>query len=171
MMVGAPPAAWLACRLTAAMALSLLLAHQPLRAATAQEEEEVWPAGSAMAVGREHVANRDRFAALLETRHAALLASLAAADEGGGTRLIEALRAQHRAWLLYRVAECEVAGALTGAGGSWPSTYAVACEAQLTERRYRRVGAAAICVRGIASTSRQRDAGACLRPILALAPR
>ena len=170
-MIGsAPPAARRAYRLPAAMALSLLLAHQPLRAATAQDQEE-WPAGSAMAVGREHVANRDRFAALLETRHAALLASLAAGDDGGGTRLIEALRAQHRAWLEYRVAECEVAGALTGAGGSWPSTYAVACEARLTERRYRRVDAAAICVRGLAPASRQRDAGACLRRMLPLDPR
>ena len=85
-MIGsAPPAARRAYRLPTAMALSLLLAHQPLRAATAQDQE-VWPAGSAMAVGREHVRNRDRFAALLETRHAALLASLAAGDEGGGVR-------------------------------------------------------------------------------------
>lgn len=166
----APPAARRACRLPSAVALSLLLAHQPLRAATVQDQE-AWPAGSAMAVGRQHVSNRDRFAALLETRQAALLASLAEGNVAGGTRLIEALRAQHGAWLQYRVAECEVAGALTGAGGSWPSTYAVACEARLTESRYRRVGAVATCVRGIAVAARQRDAGHCLRRLLPLDPR
>ncbi len=130
-----------------------------------QASSSEWPEGSAMAVGEQHVKTRDYFAAQLEQQHAALLALLA---PEGDSRLIEGLKAQHAQWLKYRVAECEVSGALTGAGGSWPSTYAVECEARLTDRRFRRVRAAVACLRKAPAADRGGESSRCLQQLLPL---
>lgn len=125
-----------------------------------------WPEGSAMHTGYLHLEKRDAFARLLERRQAELLALV---EQGSGdARLVQALRAQHEAWLAYRTHECELIGALTGAGGSWPSTYAVQCEANLTDRRYRRVHAALRCIRRIPADDRAFEQSRCLQQLAPL---
>jgi uncharacterized protein YecT (DUF1311 family) len=84
-------------------------------------------------------------------------------------RVISALKAQQAAWRRYRSDECELAGALTGAGGSWPSTYAVRCEANLTELRVRRTRSAIRCVMALPLSKRRLDQSRCLYQLLPLA--
>jgi hypothetical protein len=125
------------------VALGLLLAPM----ASAQEAEQQWPGGSAMAVGKQYRENRDYFSKLLVKKHAQLMARVEnKAYKFDHTRLVAAIEAQHAAYLKYVERECELVGALTGAGGSWPSTYAVKCEAVLIERRFRRVSDAVACI-------------------------
>jgi hypothetical protein len=95
-----------------------------------------------MAVGEIHVKNRAYFRNL-EKRQAVLLDLLEAMSD---ERVVDAVRALHDSWLEYFPQECELFGSLSGAGGSWPSTYAVKCEANLMYRRYRRLGHVVACV-------------------------
>lgn len=115
--------------------------------ASAQQAEQEWPSGSSMAVGKLYRENRDYFSKLLAKKHIQLLARVEnKAYKHDHTRLVEAVKAQHTAYLTYVTQECELVGAITGAGGSWPSTYAVKCEAHLIERRFRRVSDAVACI-------------------------
>jgi uncharacterized protein YecT (DUF1311 family) len=49
-------------------------------------------------------------------------------------------------WQDYMESECYMHGLMTQSGGSWPSTYAVECQARLLEKRYKRMRDAAACV-------------------------
>ncbi|MGQ0751419.1 MAG: hypothetical protein ACT4PS_12855 [Betaproteobacteria bacterium] len=131
--------------------------------------ESGWPPGSAMAVGAEYVKERDRYARLVERKQAELtdVVSKAASFESGGKqytdrRLVNAIESLHKAWRSYFVHECELIGALSGAGGTWPSTYAVRCEANLMYRRYRRLNHAIRCIDRIAPEERRFEAAGCL---------
>lgn len=127
----------------AVIALGLVLAPM----ASAQEAKPEWPGGSAMAVGAQYRENRDYFSKLLAKKQSQLMARVEnKAYKHDHTRLVEALKVQHAAYLIYVTQECELVGALTGAGGSWPSTYAVKCESTLIERRFRRVSDAVACI-------------------------
>jgi uncharacterized protein YecT (DUF1311 family) len=75
---------------------------------------------------------------------------------------VAALKSQESAWLKYRTDECELIGSLSGAGGTWPSTYANQCESNLTDQRLRRVRSALACVAKIPSDKRLFDQNACL---------
>jgi hypothetical protein len=80
-----------------------------------------------------------------------------------------ALKAQQLAWRHYVPAECEFSGALTGAFGSWPSTYAVRCEANLMENRVRRTRAAIDCIKAITPELRWSEQNRCLYQLTPLA--
>lgn len=83
-------------------------------------------------------------------------------------RLLAALKTQQAAWLKYRTEECELVGALTGAGGTWPSTYAVKCEANHTEQRLRRVRSAIRCIEKMPDEKRIFGQGNCLQQLAPL---
>jgi len=83
-------------------------------------------------------------------------------------RLVAALKAQQVAWLKYRTEECALVGALTGAGGAWPSTHARQCEVNHTEQRLRRVRSAAQCVRKISPDKRATEQNGCLQQLAPL---
>ncbi|MGR4862647.1 lysozyme inhibitor LprI family protein [Caulobacter sp. LARHSG274] len=143
-------------------------------AASAASQESEWPEGSAMRVGEVEVQRRDQAGDVLAREERKLLRLISRAGEASpqghaDTRLVAALKAQQLAWKRYVPGECEVAGSLTGAGGTWPSTYAVKCEANLTENRVLRTRAAIHCVEKIAPTSRWLDQNHCLYQLMPLA--
>lgn len=145
--------------------LGLLLAPM----ASAQQAEPKWPGGSAMAGFKLYRENRDYFANLLEKKQGQLMARVTnKAYKFDHTRLEAAVEAQHEAYLKYVVQECELVGALSGAGGVWPSTYAVKCEASLIERRYRRVSDAIACIDRLPADKQEFGQENCLYQIAQL---
>lgn len=129
-------------------------------AAVAAGVDEDWPEGSAMYVGSKLVESRDYFERLLKQREAELV-RLLSKEKDPDARLIAAMQRQQEAWLKYRDDECELVGSLSGAGGTWPSTFAVQCEASLTDRRFRRFGWAVKCWKDIAAEDRRFSAARC----------
>ncbi len=130
--------------------------------ALAQNEKSDWPEGSAMHTGMGHAQRLEHAMQSLETKQAGLMAAVRGDGSYSDRRLQLALESQHQAWMAYRSAECELVGALSGAGGAWPSTYATQCEANLSERRLRTVTAAARCVRKLPAANRALDQNRCL---------
>ncbi len=130
------------------------------------ERPEDWPEGSAMHTGLLLVKERDKLDKQLADKHEELLKLLTAAPPGetSGTdpRLIAAIKSQEAAWLKYRTDECELVGTLTGAGGSWPSTYAVKCEVKLTKQRLRTMQSAAQCIKKSRPEDRLSEQNECL---------
>jgi uncharacterized protein YecT (DUF1311 family) len=100
-----------------------------------------------------------------------LVASSASGEIHTDERLLAALKTQQTAWLRYRAAECELVGSLTGAGGTWPSTYANQCEVNHTEQRLRRVRSAIRCIRKIPSEKRLFEQNTCLQQFAPLTNR
>lgn len=64
------------------------------------------------------------------------------------------LQAQQTAWLKYRIQECELVGALTGARGSWPSPHAKRREVSHTQQLLRRVRSAFACIQKTPTSDR-----------------
>ena len=136
------------------------------------DRPECWPEGSAMRTGLEMLAQKRTAEANLRTRHAELVEFVASSSAEGfkvDERMVAALRAQQEAWLKYVAEECELVGALRGAGGSWGSTYATRCELNQTQQRLRRVQAALRCVRNLPAADRVMEQGKCLQPLVPLA--
>jgi uncharacterized protein YecT (DUF1311 family) len=83
-------------------------------------------------------------------------------------RLLAALKTQQAAWLKYRTEECELVGSLTGAGGTWPSTYANRCALNHTDQRLRRVRSAIRCIEKIPNKNRVFEQNNCLQQLAPL---
>ena len=112
----------------------------------------------------------------LERSHHELLSLVSAtksADGSFGTdgRLIEALKTQQAAWLKYKTEECELVGSLTGAGGTWPSTYANQCDVNHAEQRVRRVRSAIRCIERLPNDKRIFEQNNCLQQLAPLTNR
>jgi uncharacterized protein YecT (DUF1311 family) len=108
---------------------------------------------------------------ILATKHDELIKLVASAKSGevqADERLVTALKAQQVAWLKYRSEECELVGSLTGAGGTWPSTYANRCEVNHTEQRLRRVRSAIRCIQKLPSEKRLFEQNTCLQQLAPL---
>lgn len=86
-------------------------------------------------------------------------------------RLIEALKSQQAAWAKYRNEECELIGSLTGAGGSWPSTWRAQCVANHTSLRLRRIRSAIACIQKIPNDTRSFEQNRCLQQLAPLTNR
>ena len=67
----------------------------------------------------------------------------AAGDQG---RLVAALKAQQTAWLQYRDATCNLAGTVSGAGGSAAATRTLQCKAEWAEAQRTRLWAVLDCI-------------------------
>ena len=109
----------------------------------------------------------------LKREHLVLLKLLSSAKSPDGSygtdeRLMEALKTQQSAWLKYKSEECELIGSLTGAGGSWPSTFANQCEVNHVEQRIRRVRSATRCVEKIPMGKRIFEQNNCLQQLAPL---
>jgi len=138
------------------------------------DRPECWPEGSAMNTGLTLVASLEKKTSQLELKHTELITLLSASpnykgDKSPDFRVISALNELQVSWLKYRSAECELVGSLTGAGGSWPSTYANECEVDLTEERLRRINAAIKCIEKIALNKRWMEQASCLQQLAPLA--
>jgi uncharacterized protein YecT (DUF1311 family) len=155
-------------RVWATLLITALLMSARISAQDICSDGNCWPAGSAMATGIEEVNHRVQTEKTLQRMHSELVKLVSPfSDE----RLIQALTEQETAWLQYRGEECELIGALTGAGGSWPSTYAVRCESNLTYDRLRRVRSAIRCVNRIPADQRSVDSYTCLQQLAPMANR
>ena len=152
----------------------LLLASIPLTAVaevTCTDRPECWPEGSSMRTGLMLVARQNAVQACLEGRHeelVKLVSSSASGESRTDERLLAALKTQQAAWLKYRTDECELIGSLTGAGGTWPSTYANRCEVNHTEQRLRRVRSTIRCIEKIPNEKRLLEQNNCLRQLAPL---
>jgi uncharacterized protein YecT (DUF1311 family) len=141
--------------------------------ASCTDRAECWPEGSAMYTGWRLVEKGNLVGKALERSHRALLAQVSATRSADGTigtdgRLLAALETQHAAWLIYRDAECELVGSLTGSGGSWPSTYASQCAVNHLEQRLRRVRSARRCIGKLPVETRVYEQNNCLQQLAPL---
>ena len=149
------------------LALALLaLASAP---AAAQHSPPDAVPGSALAVIEASVATLDSLdAELARATHrlsAAVLSSDAESQSNRGVAV--ALEAEAASWRRYRTGECRLVGAMTGAGGSWPSAWALSCEVEQAAARLAAVRAATACTEALPADARVSDDGACLRGIVA----
>lgn len=153
---------------------TLLALSTPLMAFAEVEctnRPECWPEGSSMRTGLLLARQVQQTEELLASTHDELIALVASSVNGEihvDQRLLGALKSQQAAWLKYRDEECELIGALTGSGGTWPSTYASRCEANHAEQRLRRVRSAMRCVQRIPAERRLFEQNACLQQLAPL---
>jgi len=154
-------------RVAARAIVSIAVLTTAVHAIAASDDDE-WPEGSAMAVGNKYVKTNDYFERLLRQRQAELVRLLAAQPDAN-TRLIKAIQAQQATWLRYRDDECELIGSLSGAGGSWPSTFSAQCRANLTDQRFRRFNWAIKCWNAVSAEERRFSGSRCLYQLAPLA--
>lgn len=153
------------------IAALLLLAPAMLAAqATPVREPPCTPQGSAMCTGvtlATTLASLDR---RLDRRHAALVplvrGDTAAGDED--VRITMAVDTLHATWRRLRDDDCELHGALTRAGGSWPSVWAVDCAIAATRARITTVDAAIRCIEKLPADQRRFERFTCLERLRVL---
>ena len=138
------------------------------------DRPECWPEGSAMHTGLLLAQELTTLDKALGEAHKALIEKVGAAPMTEDTPqdnslLSKALREQQKAWLRYRSGECRLIGALTGAGGTWPSTYANDCELSLGQQRLEDIQAALACIDAISEQDRIFEQGECLRDLAPMA--
>lgn len=133
--------------------------------ASAQDARDDWPEGSAMhtlyVVNDQLQATR----AALGEAHGRLLTALDG-DADPPPPLARAVASQHETWLAYRDADCELAGALTGAGGAWPSVHGVTCRIDHFTQRIETVDSANTCLRALPPGSPGYEQLACLNGLV-----
>ncbi|MBL8518021.1 MAG: DUF1311 domain-containing protein [Betaproteobacteria bacterium] len=135
------------------------------------DRPECWPEGSSMRTGLLLVQQQESTEKMLAVKHEELLKLVSSSSESEvkvDERLLAALGTQQKAWLKYRDEECELIGSLTGAGGTWPSTYARRCAANHTEQRLRRVKSAIRCIEKIPAEKRLFEQNSCLQQLAPL---
>jgi len=146
-----------------AAALALAAAAMPAlpRSAEARDATDAAPPGSALhtvgVVGEEWSAARTDLA----DAHRRLVAALDR-DPGRPSPLARALVSQQDAWLAYRDRDCELAGALTGAGGAWPSVHGLSCRIEHARQRIAALDAATACMHGLAPDELRHGQPECL---------
>ncbi len=133
-----------------------------------------------MATGLWYAEKTNHMTLILEGAHEVLLNSIPSVEtfeyEGkkhssSNERLIEAIRSHHPAWSNFMKKECELIGSSTGAGGTWPSTYANECELNATEKMYKKLRSAITCVMELRETNKIFEYGTCARELTYLEPR
>lgn len=135
------------------------------------DRPECWPEGSSMHTGLLLVQQQNSAEKLLASKHEELVKLVSSSSAEGirvDERLLAALKTQQAAWLKYRTEECELVGSLTGAGGTWPSTYANRCEVNHTDQRLRRVRSAIRCIEKIPNEKRIFEQNNCLQQLAPL---
>ena len=135
------------------------------------DRPECWPEGSSMRNGLLLVQQQNAAEKLLAIKHQELIklvSSSSTEEVRVDERLLAALKTQQVAWLKYRTEECELVGSLTGAGGTWPSTYANKCAVNHTDQRLRRVRAAIQCIEKIPNEKRLFEQNNCLQQLAPL---
>ena len=159
------------CLLVLLVALPLLALANPV---DCPDKPECWPEGSAMQMGLLLNQKQEKAEKQMAAKHAELVGLVVASSSDStpvDERLIKALKSQQVAWALYRNEECELIGSLTGAGGSWPSTWAAQCVANHTELRLRRIRSAIACIQKIPDDRRFFDLNRCLQQLAPLTNR
>lgn len=140
--------------------------------ASCTDRPECWPEGSAMHTGLTIVHELEELTSTMNSMHEQLLTLISNSSSYTSTRRIAlALKTQQTSWEKYRGDECTLIGALTGAGGSWPSTYANECELELTQDRSQRIEKALECVKKIPEDMRAFELAGCITDLTPLVKR
>lgn len=151
--------------------LLALTSHLAFAEVECTDRPECWPEGSSMHTGLLLVQQQQQTEKLLASKHEELVKLVASSSTEKvrvDERLLAALKTQQAAWLKYRTEECELIGSLTGAGGTWPSTYANKCEVNHTDQRLRRVRSAIRCIEKIPNEKRLFEQNNCLQQLAPL---
>lgn len=138
------------------------------------DRADCWPEGSATHTGLLLAQEMKALDDAMDEAHRSLIEKVSAAPVTEETPqdnslLSKALREQQKAWLRYRSGECLLIGTLTGAGGSWPSTYANDCALSLGQQRLEDIQAAHACIDAISEQDRLFEQGECLRDLAPMA--
>jgi uncharacterized protein YecT (DUF1311 family) len=132
--------------------------------AYANEGKDGWPSGSAMAVGLEAREKVNNNLEQIDIIHHELVEQMTK-NSPDDSRLIKAVKNQHAAWLKYHPTECELVGAASGAGGSWPSTWATVCEQDLTSTKLINISSTIECINSIPENRRKYGQSQCLHQL------
>lgn len=135
------------------------------------DKAECWPKDSAMHTMLVLGEEGESLERALAAKHDELVRVVATSSTDGlavDSRLLAALKAQQDAWLRYRTDECELIGSLTGAGGTWPSTWALDCEVKHTRSRLLQVRSAISCIENIPALKRIFEQNECLQQLAPL---
>ncbi|MBK7685644.1 MAG: DUF1311 domain-containing protein [Rhodocyclaceae bacterium] len=135
------------------------------------DRPECWPEGSSMHTGLLLVQQQNAAEKVLAGKHEELIKLVTTSSTEKiqvDERLVAALKTQQAAWLKYRTEECELVGSLTGAGGTWPSTYTNRCEVNHTDQRLRRVRSVIRCIERIPNEKRFFEQNNCLQQLAPL---
>lgn len=139
---------------------------------TCTDRPECWPDGSAMYNGLVAVEELQEITNVMNIKHEELLTLISDSSSYSTTRrIVSALRQQQASWETYRGDECSLVGALTGAGGTWPSTYANRCEVELANDRLQRIESALGCIQDIPEEDRMFEHVDCIMDLTPLAKR
>lgn len=146
----------------ALLALAALALVAPALAAQ-EPDAPCTPAGSALCVGESLASTLLTLDARLDRRHAALVRLVRGDDAtDDDVRITRAVEALHPEWRRLRGADCELHGALTRAGGTWPTTWATDCEVAATRTRLATVDATIRCIEALPPARRADDRFDCL---------
>jgi uncharacterized protein YecT (DUF1311 family) len=145
---------------------ALLASTHVMAQESCTDKSDCWPGGSAMAEGLDAADQLNQTTAVLNRKNRELLRLVGVF---AGERMTKGLMALNVEWIRYREAECELVGNLTNSGGSWPSTYAVRCELNMTDQRLRHVRSAIRCIARIPADHRPLDAADCMQQLAPLA--
>jgi hypothetical protein len=141
-------------------------AQQPILVGAAASEVETLPK-DAVGQGRVWRNKRDYFRVHLDRKFDDLIVLMEAIEPRNG-HIIADLKAQQDGWLAYYPRECWLTGALTMTEGTWPSTYAMKCEAHLVDRRLRAMTDAVACIQKFEPDKRATEAPKCLAQLAPL---
>jgi uncharacterized protein YecT (DUF1311 family) len=148
-----------------AMLPILAVAILSLADASAQDDRDQWPEGSARHTLLVEAEREQALRAKLDAAHARLLEAFDDAPDDPDP-LAQAVDAQQQAWLAYRGSDCQLAGMLSGAGGAWPHVHALTCRNTLLAERTAVLDAAAACLQRLPAERYRSDEEACLRPLV-----
>lgn len=132
------------------VAIVLLLVDFPaLAGGNCVDRKECWPEESANYVAFEHKVELKKTDEQIAKKATLLIRQVEKASRKTNASeqlLVMAFSAQQQAWNSYRKADCELAGAITGAGGGWPTAYALKCEVGVSRRRLTTLESAIECI-------------------------
>ena len=156
------------------VALSVLLpalASAQGRPVAPRDEAPCTPEGSALCTGQALLATLAQLDRRLDRRHATLRTLVRGDTTAAGrdVRIEWAVDTLHATWRRLRRDDCELHGALTRAGGSWPSTWALDCEVAATRARLATVDAAIRCIERLPIARREFERFECLTRLRLLA--
>ncbi len=138
------------------------------------DRPECWPKGSSNHEALLLIEKQRPIEKLMASKHADLVKLISTPISPDGQffpdiGLVGALKRQQLAWLKYRTEECGLVGSLTGAGGTWPTTYAITCAVNLSEMRLTQIQSATICVKKMRKDKRAHEQNTCLQQLVLLA--
>ncbi|MFQ6371755.1 lysozyme inhibitor LprI family protein [Shewanella sp. YIC-542] len=126
------------------------------------QDKSQWPEGSAMHTGltqKELLENKQAKASELVGK---IRTTLQQQLPRNGQYLADLLQEQQGKWLSYVDATCMLVGQMTGAGGSWPSVYALNCASNMADQRLFKLTNTLQCMKRHAKHQRRYEIPDCL---------